>query len=59
MRRMRIMDGVRRAAETVGVWHERRRGRVELARMSHYELRDIGISRGEALMEAGKPFWRP
>jgi uncharacterized protein YjiS (DUF1127 family) len=52
------MVGFRRAAETVGVWHERRRGRAELARMSPYELRDIGISRGEASLEAQKPFWR-
>jgi uncharacterized protein YjiS (DUF1127 family) len=52
------MSGLRRAAETVDAWHERRRGRIELARMSPYELRDIGISRGEALLEAGKPFWR-
>ncbi len=58
MRRVRIMVGFRRAAETVGVWHERRRGRAELARMSPYELRDIGISRGEASLEAQKPFWR-
>ena len=58
MRRMRIMAGVHRATVTMGAWYERRRGRVELTRMSPYELRDIGISRGEALFEAGKPFWR-
>jgi uncharacterized protein YjiS (DUF1127 family) len=58
MRRMRIMAGVRRATVTMGVWYERRRGRVELTRMNPYELRDIGISRGDALFEAGKPFWR-
>ncbi len=59
MRRVRIMVGFRRAAETVGVWHERRRGRAELARMSPYELRDIRISPGEVFMEVRKPFWRP
>lgn len=59
MLRFKIMAGLRRAAETVGVWHERRRGRVELASMSPYELRDVGISPGEAFMEVRKPFWRP
>jgi uncharacterized protein YjiS (DUF1127 family) len=59
VRRVKIMAGIRRTAEAVGVWHDRRRGRAELARMSLYELSDIGISPGEALFEAGKPFWRP
>jgi uncharacterized protein YjiS (DUF1127 family) len=35
-------------------WRERR----ILETLSDRELRDIGVSRSEALAEAGKPFWR-
>jgi len=35
-------------------WRERR----ILETLSDRELRDIGVSRSEALAEAAKPFWR-
>jgi uncharacterized protein YjiS (DUF1127 family) len=35
-------------------WRERR----ILEALSDRELRDIGVSRSEALAEAAKPFWR-
>jgi len=40
------------------LWAERRRARRAIARMSDHMLRDIGLTPGEALDEAAKPFWR-
>jgi uncharacterized protein YjiS (DUF1127 family) len=42
-------------------WIERSRQRRrlgELAELNDHLLRDIGVSRDEALREAAKPFWR-
>ena len=39
-------------------WHDRARQRRALLRLSDDMLGDIGISRTEALKEAGKAFWR-
>jgi uncharacterized protein YjiS (DUF1127 family) len=39
-------------------WIQRRRQRILLAELSDQHLRDIGITRYEALKEAKKPFWR-
>ncbi len=36
----------------------RRQGRQELAELDDRLLRDVGISREQALREAAKPFWR-
>lgn len=51
-----------------GAWHrlvtwfrdaaQRRHTRRLLAQLDNRELHDIGISRGDALIEAQKPFWR-
>jgi uncharacterized protein YjiS (DUF1127 family) len=38
-------------------WHSRAETRRQLAALSHRELRDIGISPGEAIAESSKPFW--
>jgi uncharacterized protein YjiS (DUF1127 family) len=46
---------------TLGFWIEQQRQRSrlgELAELNDYLLRDIGVSREEALREAQKPFWR-
>jgi uncharacterized protein YjiS (DUF1127 family) len=37
---------------------ERQRQRGQLAELDDHMLRDIGITRVEALREAGKPWWR-
>ena len=58
MHRTEITAGRRRVAETVDVWRERRRSRMELTRLSTYQLRDIGVSPMTAMAEASKPFWR-
>ncbi|WP_370278716.1 DUF1127 domain-containing protein [Pontibacterium sp.] len=39
-------------------WWQNYRSRRQLEMLSHYELKDIGVSRAEALEEAKKPFWR-
>jgi uncharacterized protein YjiS (DUF1127 family) len=44
--------------ELFAVWRERRRGRANLIGLPDGMLKDIGLSRGEAESEYGKPFWR-
>jgi uncharacterized protein YjiS (DUF1127 family) len=39
-------------------FYDRYRQRQELAELSDHLLKDIGVSRDEALREAGEPFWR-
>ena len=43
---------------TLAVWRHRYRSRRHLARLDHDDLRDIGMSRYEAVRESSKPFWR-
>jgi len=38
---------------------ERRRERSELLSLTERELKDIGITRYDALTEARRPFWEP
>ena len=42
----------------IGEWLHRIESRRDLAALSYRELRDIGITRVDALSEAEKPFWR-
>lgn len=49
---------VRRAIAWVGDALERRRSRHLLLLLEPRLLRDIGLSPGEAVTEAEKPFWR-
>ncbi|MEJ0078332.1 MAG: DUF1127 domain-containing protein [Alphaproteobacteria bacterium] len=42
----------------VSSWIERARQRGALAALNDHELRDIGITRVEAVREAQKSFWR-
>lgn len=44
--------------EVLLVWQERIRDRRRLLELSDHMLKDIGITRIDALREAGKPFWR-
>lgn len=48
----------RRLFQVLNAWFERAEGRRRLAVMDQRGLHDIGISRCDALAEAGKPFWR-
>jgi len=40
------------------LYRQMRRERAQLLALSDRELRDIGLSRYDALHEARKPFWR-
>ena len=39
-------------------WSERRRTRIALADLDDHKLDDEGLTRGEALEEARRPFWQ-
>ncbi len=48
----------RAAFAVIRVWMARSHQRQQLAELENHRLNDIGITREEALAEAGKPFWR-
>jgi uncharacterized protein YjiS (DUF1127 family) len=39
-------------------WQQRARERAQLRAMGERELRDLGLTRGDVLVETDKPFWR-
>jgi uncharacterized protein YjiS (DUF1127 family) len=43
---------------TVEIWLIRQHGRQELNSLDDQQLKDVGLSREDALREASKPFWR-
>jgi uncharacterized protein YjiS (DUF1127 family) len=43
----------------LSVWRNRHRQRRQLAELPDKILKDIGISRADALRESEKTFWRP
>lgn len=43
----------------LGAWRHRHVTRQELRDLPPHMLRDIGLTRDEAMREADKPFWRP
>ena len=45
-------------AETFHVWRERAHQRRELAHWSERDIHDAGLSLGDVMAEASKPFWR-
>lgn len=47
-----------RFVDTLLLWQERSRQRRDLAGLDARALRDIGLSRSDALTEVHKPFWR-
>jgi len=44
--------------QTIGRWIARRRQRNALRELDEHLLKDIGLSRDDALREAAKPFWQ-
>ncbi len=46
------------AERCVKEWRRRARSRRELLMLSEYELQDMSWTRGDAMMEASKPFWQ-
>jgi uncharacterized protein YjiS (DUF1127 family) len=55
----RLREIVRAALCVIGGWRERARERRQLAGLSEFQLRDIGLSRAEVEIELMKRFWRP
>ncbi len=51
---IRILE---RALATMRIWRERAHQRRQLQELSDRDLRDIGISRLDAIAECRKPFW--
>ena len=51
------LDIVLMVMETLAVWAERSRQRRALAALDERALKDIGLSRIDALRESAKPFW--
>lgn len=41
----------------IRLWHQRYRQRQQLLMLDDNSLKDIGISKADALREARKPFW--
>jgi len=39
-------------------WNSRRQGNAQLLLLDDRELKDIGLSRAQALFQHDKPFWR-
>ncbi|MDB5620801.1 DUF1127 domain-containing protein [Tardiphaga sp.] len=46
------------AVELLHTWRERMQQRRELTQWSERDIRDAGMSKGDVLYEASKPFWR-
>ena len=53
----RAMAKIRAVGATVSLWRSRQRERRDLIKLDDRFLRDIGITRRQALEEAKKPFW--
>ena len=51
-------DVVVAATDLLYLWQRRLRDRDMLLHMSTAQVKDIGLSRADALQEAEKPFWR-
>jgi uncharacterized protein YjiS (DUF1127 family) len=47
-----------RAKACIAKWRQRARSRRELMALDGRELRDIHLTRCDAMSEAGKPFWK-
>jgi uncharacterized protein YjiS (DUF1127 family) len=50
---------LRAILETISLWRDRASQRRRLQALEEHRLQDLGVSRKDALREAGKPFWRP
>lgn len=48
---------VLRALTTVGIWMDRSKRRRQLAQMSERQIKDLGATRSDAVIEMNKRFW--
>jgi uncharacterized protein YjiS (DUF1127 family) len=49
---------VRRVLHNLSLWHARAQQRHNLAMLSDYMLKDIGLTRVDVEREVRRPFWR-
>ncbi len=56
-RRPGLRDRLARLLRTLGNWRSLRRQRAHLAELDDHILRDIGLTRDDALREAQRPVW--
>lgn len=54
----RIFNAFRQLGEGLATWQRRVEYRQHLLELDERLLRDIGLSRYDALKEAAKPFWK-
>ena len=54
---MIIIELFRQILQRLRELQQRQRSRRQLAALDQYALKDIGLSRADALFEASKPFW--
>jgi len=54
-----VVQGLADLLTTLDLWQQRVRQRRALARLSDYNLKDVGLSRADVEREVTKPFWRP
>ena len=48
-----------KALEIIMIWQERAEQRCALKELDSRQLKDIGVTRADAVREAYKPFWLP
>ena len=53
-----LFGALARAVEVILTWQDRAAQRAALARMDARMLKDIGLTRSEALEESRRPFWQ-
>jgi uncharacterized protein YjiS (DUF1127 family) len=56
--RITVLPALWRFTAVIREWHRRARSRRELLALDDHMLKDIGITRVDALYEVAKPFWR-
>lgn len=49
---------IRKLLNKINLWRQNSRTRATLATLDNDALKDIGISRVDALQESNKPFWQ-
>ena len=50
-----VVENVR---QMIDIWRSRAKGRRQLARMTEYQLQDIGLTAAARDRETGKSFWQ-
>ena len=46
------------AFDTLLLWQQRASERADLARLTDFQLKDVGLTRSDVEREASKPFWQ-